>query len=607
MKSPDSSAISTQGSKLDANHLETSEMPVSPHWFKHRIRRLSIGNKINAGYALVLSVALLGTTAALAVSNHYQKRAEAEAEQGHEAGILASELQLTLLQTRSHQQRLLPLLQRPTELQQEYKHFTNHTAKSRSLVAGVKSPEHANELAELQEILQKNEGIVETYLQQAEKLLQQIDPTTLSPAEIPKARQLLQEFTNSEVALRFDRLADQLVGLADIAFEQEEQAEAKLEEAQELGRQIAITGALVSIAIAIALAIYTTQLITRPITAATQVARKVTQESDFDLQVPVVTGDEVGTLATTLNQLIQRVKTLLAEKEAEASRRLIQAEKMSSLGRMIAGVAHEINNPVNFIYGNLDYANEYTQELLTLLNTYATEIPDPPAAVQTEAEDIDLEFLKDDLPKLMQSMKVGADRVRQIVLSLKDFARLDEAQPQPVDLHACIDSTLLILNNRIKKGITITRNYATLPKVEGYTGALYQVFMNILSNAIDALEDKLKEVETAKFTPQIIITTERAGQNQVAIQITDNGSGIPAEQQPQIFETFFTTKPRGVGTGLGLAISRQIVVEKHNGSLTCTSEVGQGSTFMITLPIQLLQISSDSQTPANKDTLVPSN
>jgi two-component system, NtrC family, sensor kinase len=363
---------------------------------------------------------------------------------------------------------------------------------------------------------------------------------------------------------------------------------------------------LISIAIAAVLAAYTSHLIARPIKTVTQVAQRATNESNFELQADVVTEDEVGTLAISLNQLIQRVRELLEEQKVEASRQLIQAEKMSSLGRMIAGVAHEINNPVNFIYGNLTYANDYTEELLALLDTYEVAIPNPPASVQTQAEEIDLEFLKEDLPKLLQSMQVGADRVRQIVLSLKDFARLDEALAQPVDLHACIDSTLLILNNRIKKGITIHRDYATLPNIDGYMGALYQVFMNIISNALDALEESADEntqanADNPSTHPEITIRTERLEQNRVAIQIVDNGPGIAKENQPKIFETFFTTKPRGVGTGLGLAISRQIVEEKHQGELIFESEVGKGTTFTIVLPMQ------QPIPPASKKTKITEN
>ena len=266
---------------------------------------------------------------------------------------------------------------------------------------------------------------------------------------------------------------------------------------------------------------------------------------------------------------------------------LLQSEKMSSLGRILAGVAHEINNPVNFIYGNITHAIEYVDDLLELLKLYQIEVTDPPLTVYNKAEEIDLEFLQEDLPKVLQSMTVGADRVRQIILSLKDFSRLDEVVSQSVNLHACLDSTLLILQNRLKKGITIVRNYGDIPEIEGYTGFLYQVFMNLLTNAMDALEENLGTVNPdIKQSKQIVIATERLDKNWVIVRISDNGSGIPTEIQTKIFETFFTTKPRGVGTGLGLAISRQIVEEKHGGRITCASKIGEGTEFAIALPIK---------------------
>jgi two-component system, NtrC family, sensor kinase len=602
MTPPEPALTDSRATNLKPNEEPANPKPQTissiPHqalsWGSQRIRRFSIGNKINCGYVLTLSVTILGTTAGLLLGNYYERKAQVEADLGHEAGVLVSEMQLALLQARSHQQRIIPLLNQPKELREEYSHFIRYVAESRVLLAGAKSAEHAATLPELNALLNANHEKVERYFQQAEALLEEIDPMNLQPEEILAASRRLQAFANSEVALQYDRVPDQLDGFAEIAFELEEEANQNVLQAQELSRQIVVASILISMAIAAVLAAYTSHLIARPIKTVTQVARRATKESNFDLQATVVTEDEVGTLATSLNQLIYRVKELLEEQKAEASRQLIQAEKMSSLGRMIAGVAHEINNPVNFIYGNLIYANDYTEELLSLLDTYAVAIPNPPATVQKHAEEIDLEFLKEDLPKLLQSMQVGADRVRQIVLSLKDFARLDEALAQPIDLHACIDSTLLILNNRIKKGITVTRNYATLPNVDGYMGALYQVFMNIISNALDALEEGMKSegeepqanANSAPAQPQITITTERLEQNRVAVRIADNGSGITKENQLKIFETFFTTKPRGVGTGLGLAISRQIVEEKHQGELLCESEIGKGTIFTIVLPIQ---------------------
>ncbi|MEH2229122.1 MAG: PAS domain S-box protein [Nostoc sp.] len=278
---------------------------------------------------------------------------------------------------------------------------------------------------------------------------------------------------------------------------------------------------------------------------------------------------------------------------------LIQTEKMSSLGQLVAGVAHEINNPVNFIYGNLTPAEEYTQDLLSLLQLYQNNYPEPVLEIKNFAELIELDFLKSDFPQIINSMKVGAERIREIVLSLRTFSRLDEAEMKAIDIHEGIDSTLMILQSRFKGNnqrptIEIIKEYDNLPLVECYAGQLNQVFMNILSNAIDALEESFiicpilgenaRRIEQ-RTPPHICIRTELQQPNQVTIRIADNGLGIPEDVKKQLFDPFFTTKPIGQGTGMGLAISYQIITEKHGGSLECLSQLGQGAEFAIKIPL----------------------
>ncbi|MCC3419235.1 MAG: AAA family ATPase [Microcoleus sp. PH2017_07_MST_O_A] len=297
----------------------------------------------------------------------------------------------------------------------------------------------------------------------------------------------------------------------------------------------------------------------------------------------------------------QAVELELALQELQATQtQLIQTEKMSSLGQLVGGIAHEINNPINFIYGNLTHSSDYVDHLLGLLNLYQQQLPNATPEIQNYAEDIDIEFIISDFPRLIDSMQVGAERIRQIVLSLRNFSRLDEAQMKPVDIHEGIDSTLLLLQNQLqastsKLGIEIVKEYGKLPRVECYPGFLNQVFMNILNNAIDAIEESFAVCPTVAAQKKefvthnkgkICIRTRVVNRNKVEISIADNGAGMTEEVCRKIFDPFFTTKPVGSGTGLGLAISYQIVVEKHQGSLTCISARGKGADFVIEIPIQ---------------------
>ncbi|WP_392534125.1 sensor histidine kinase [Nostoc sp. C117] len=289
---------------------------------------------------------------------------------------------------------------------------------------------------------------------------------------------------------------------------------------------------------------------------------------------------------------IQLRKTLQELQHTQVQ--LIQTEKMSSLGQLVAGVAHEINNPVNFIYGNLMHVREYSQQLLTLINLYQQQYCNYNPEITSLIDRMDLEFVINDMPKILSSMALGTDRIREIVLTLRNFSRLDEAEMKLVDIHEGINSALLILQYRLKEKhkyqeIAIIKDYGSLPLVECYAGGLNQVFMNIISNAIDALyqyEIECLQGEIEKEPSSIIIHTKVKNEDFIIITIKDNGSGMNEEVKTRLFDPFFTTKPVGKGTGLGLSISYQIIVDKHKGKIQCISEPGKGTEFVIEIPIK---------------------
>ncbi|MCC5662963.1 HAMP domain-containing histidine kinase [Nostoc sp. CHAB 5784] len=599
-------ASQTQGSNFQAVSGDVAALQSNPKGLFSRLTNgLSVSNKIKCGYALALSVGILGTTIGLILGDHYQEKALQEQQNAFKELNLLDRLQTGILQTRTHQQQLIPLVPYPNLYTEEYAHITNIHAPEieqvwSELQKYAKSADYAggNHTENIPLLLRTYDGLPQTYIRQLDKLFQQLDLSPLTEKKIAIAQKRLLKFTNSELALKFDGISDELVTIIKASYEESIAATTAFKTAAQIRIYIIAASILLSVVVATLLALLTSRTITHPIEVLTNMAQRVTKESNFDLQAPVITTDEIGILAIAFNQVLHRVKCLLEEQQAAAFRQqqmqeaqLLQSEKMSSLGRMVAGIAHEINNPVNFIYGNLDPAIQYVDDLLALLQTYRQEVPNSPLAVQAYATEIDAEFLEEDLPKLLQSMKFGAARVQQIVLSLKNFSRLDEVNAHPVNLHECLDSTLLILNNRIKKGVTIERLYGEIPSIEGFSSSLYQVFMNIINNALDALEEQ----HNLQDKPRIAIATELQDKNWVVVRIADNGSGIPPDVQERIFETFFTTKARGVGTGMGLSISHQIVVEKHGGQLMCKSEVGSGTEFIISLPIQKQHLPENAQ------------
>lgn len=306
---------------------------------------------------------------------------------------------------------------------------------------------------------------------------------------------------------------------------------------------------------------------------------------DF-LTKPIDFDDLLITINKTINA-VRQIKENLKQLQ-DAQLQLVQQEKMATLGQLVAGVAHEINNPVGFIFGNLNHAESYVRDLIELLELYQNKFPNPGEEIEAEIEEVELEFLLEDLPKLLASMKQGTNRIAQISKSMRTFSRSDVDRRVEFNLHEGLDSTLLILKHRLKASdrrpaIKVEKNYGDLPKLEGYPGQLNQVFMNLLANAIDALEERYQQ--EPEFRPMLTLTTAIASDGRwITIEIADNGIGMTGEIKAKIFDGLFTTKPVGKGTGLGLSISRQIVIEKHGGQIEFISKLGEGTTFTIALP-----------------------
>ncbi|TAE84719.1 MAG: sensor histidine kinase [Oscillatoriales cyanobacterium] len=579
--------------KLRLRHLK--------HWFSC----LKVGQKISLGYGLALGVAILGTTTGISIADQYHKEAVKHEQDAIEEAQSISELEIQLLQVLLHQQQILMLLENRDLLEQQYSYFLTHVdlfkkewSEFKSSEGDTKNPKVEESPAEIETVrrfLQANEEIPEAYLQQTEAILKAINAAELSPAEIQIFRSQLLTFGSSPASLQLKKFLQDLEQLKVRAYKEYTEAKTEFANVQVLRVQVIAGTLTLSVAIAILLAIYTSRAIARPLQQVTNIAQEATQTGNFDLQAAVTTKDEISILATALNQLIRRVKQLLQEQQAASTERLIQHEKMATLGQLIAGVTHDINNPINSIAGNLTHTDRYLKDLLEHLHIYQQHYPEPASEIVEHAEAIELEFVEEDLPLMLASLQQSAERIRDISYSMRLFARADSSQKIAFDIHEGINSTLLILKHRLKannnhREITVSKNYGQFPKIKCFPGQLNQVFMNLIGNSIDALEDARDQSKNSDDSelapmPSIQIQTEIIEDNWVRIRIADNGSGIDEALKLRLFESFFTTKDAGKGTGLGLSMSHQIVTQKHGGKLYCNSQPGQGAEFVIELPI----------------------
>ena len=414
---------------------------------------------------------------------------------------------------------------------------------------------------------------------------------------------------SKETRAKLDRLQADLSGIISIAQSQETLAADVMESAQGLEKLIVISSITVAGLLAGVIAWRTTLAISIPVENITQVARKVTYEGDYTARSTIFYDDEVGILAQSLNELIERVaertdslkqaaQTAVSQRQEledvlknlrTAQLQLVQAEKMSSLGQLVAGIAHEINNPISFIHGNLTYIKEYSNTLFKVINRLQAELPEIPNDLATDLKVAEVEFIRRDLPRILRSINNGTERISSLILSLRVFSRLQESQRKVSNLNEGLESTLLLLSHRLKSQakrpeVHVVRRYADLPKVECFSSEMNQVFMNIMNNALDAIDERWASTP-ATWEPTLIISS-KFHQDHICIQIYNNGLPIPESVQSKIFDPFFTTKPLGKGTGLGMSITYEIVHKKHQGKITFISPVldNMGTQFSIQIP-----------------------
>ena len=591
-------------------------------WLQRFDSELSISRRIGFGYLVAIGLGFTGTIAGLLFADYLQgKSLEQLGDAQQQARLLqgfqteAQTVQISGLQLaaavdgmqtfQARRQRLHRSLQEARDIAQELEAFLSSDPKWLAAEARL-----------MRSLLRRYLEQLDNYVTQLERVSQPLGVPRWDGASFgsrskqkPVPQQTQQRVQRALHALpRPDTTAalahyqQELWQLIRTAQDQESAASEEMEYVQGFEKLIIILSALGSVAIAGFVAMRTTQAIVRPLKQVEETAQQVVAGANFSLRLPATNQDEVSSLARSFNQLICWVdeytqdltEALDTLKRTQAQ--LVQTEKMSSLGQMLAGIAHELNNPIGFISGNLPYAHDYLQELLAILQLYEAHLPHPPAEVV--AAHTELAFLRQDYPRLLNSMAVGADRICGIVASLRAFSRMDQAFPRLTMIEQGIDSTLMLLQHRLKAqphrpAITVSKHYGSVPQVECYPGPLNQVLMNLLVNAIDAIEECHKPQSPVNHPAtdgdttlgQICICT-RMQQNQVEIAITDNGGGIPEDKRPRIFDPFFTTKPEGKGTGLGLSISYQIVVELHSGTLTCDSELGKGTTFTVRIPLR---------------------
>ncbi|NEQ95818.1 MAG: HAMP domain-containing protein [Cyanothece sp. SIO2G6] len=586
----------------------------------------SIARKIGYGYGVAISLGFTGTIAGLLVADYFQGQGVFQLLDAQIQSQILDRFKVSSLRFSTVHLHLAAVVSDPDkfgdERQSFYEVLQRTEAATLELEQFVESDPVwlARDVASMQRLIQNYRTQRQAHRAQVETILIQVDQVWLAPATLAEKRNVLNQIQQELLALNqsapylvLEQIDQELQNLVEQAQAQELLAEKDMENAQGLEKLLIVVSALGSVAIAGVIAFRTTQSIVRPIKQVRITADNIIRNQNFDLTIALENDDDLAELAQSFNQLIQWVKEYTQElkqtlndlKQAQAQ--LIQTEKMSSLGQLVAGVSHEINNPIGFISGNLSYLNDYFNKFIYIQQLYQKNFPNPPAEIVDAIAAIELEFLQEDCSRMIRSMESGAERIHSIILSLRNFARLDESGMKPADIHEGLNSALMLLEPSLKahpdrSAITINTHYENLPKVDCYPGHLNQVFMSLLTNAIDAItevQSNLRPTQSSQnlaiatraddnkpqYQGHINITTKMPDSKWVEVEIADNGCGISLDKQSRIFDPFFTTKPVGRGSGLGLSISYQIVTDLHNGQLNFDSTPGHGSRFVVRLPL----------------------
>ena len=570
------------------------------------LKNINVKQRITLGFSAALSVAIAGTGVGFGVGNHYQSKAvEIDNHVTEEVEIL-SKLQIGVLQTRTHQQQLIPLSEFPDEFQDEYKHILDHAITiqtafqellglSQVSLKGEHSDFEASN-TEYAEFLETYQSVPDTYLDELNQLVTSVDLSqSNTPEELARIQEQFLAFTNSDLAIQFDGISDDLSGLIQEVNDKLHQAHDNVEKSGRVRLIIIGLSMLLSSSLAALLAYAISRSINDPLQAMEKTALQITQNKNFDLRVDVMGDDEVGTVATAFNLMIQQVNDLMAKqrmREAELEKsnqrliatqtQMIAQEKLASLGSLTAGIAHEIKNPLNFVNNFAELAAELVDELEEELNAHQSEL-DP--------------TFTDDLTDILEPLKANVNKIEQhgkradrIVANMLMHSRSGESNWATININALIAEALQLAYHGMRAkqtnfNLRFDEDYDdSIDVIRGCPQDLNRVFLNIASNACYAVYQRQLE-EGQDFTPAVKVRTRDQG-DQVEIRIRDNGTGIAPEVQEQIFEQFFTTKPTGEGTGLGLSLSYSIVVEQHRGTLNVVSEPGLYAEFIVTLPKQ---------------------